>query len=498
MKEVSMQRYAGLFKLNQIPFGLFIQSSIGLVLKAGGKTRLIFHLSFDFNETEKSVNACMPTDICSVKYCDLDHAIQVSIDLLKKYGFGTHLFYGKADLVSAFRILPIKPSQRKLLMMKARHPVSKMWFYFVDKCLPFGSSISCAHFQLFSDALACIMEHKLKMKITNYLDDFLFVATSKSQCNNMVTKFLETCNQIGCPVSKEKTEWASKVMIFLGVLLDGEHHVLAIPQEKRLKALTVLDYIINKKKVTIKAIQKLTGFLNFLQPAIVPGRPFTRRLYEKLCFEDKNGNPLKQFHHVNVEQSIKEDCMVWKQFLDSEDDQLRFCHPFIDLHTISYATTLNFYSDASLNARLGFGVIFQNRWTYGRWSESFIRQQKPSIEFLELYALVVGILIWGNDEQMTNNRVIIYCDNEAMVHMVNNLSSRCTQCMKLIRMLTFNCLIYNRRLFVKHIRSEANILADSWRRMDFKCFWKNVPASMVRHPDLIPDEIWPVEKIWFS
>ena len=41
MKEVKCCRVAGPFK--KVPFDNFIQSPIGLVPKAGGKTRLIFH-----------------------------------------------------------------------------------------------------------------------------------------------------------------------------------------------------------------------------------------------------------------------------------------------------------------------------------------------------------------------------------------------------------------------------------------------------------------------
>ena len=99
--------------------------------------------------------------------------------------------------------------------MKARHPVTKKWFFFVDKCLPFGLSISCAQFQAFSDALHHITEWKLKLTvnkdippaITNYLDDFLFMALTKLLCNGMMMQFLQICQEIGCPISAEKTEW---------------------------------------------------------------------------------------------------------------------------------------------------------------------------------------------------------------------------------------------------------------------------------------------------
>ena len=64
MKEVELKRVAGPYSKEQIPFGNFIQSPIGLVPKAGnsGKTRLIFHLSYDFtrNKPEKSLNFHTP------------------------------------------------------------------------------------------------------------------------------------------------------------------------------------------------------------------------------------------------------------------------------------------------------------------------------------------------------------------------------------------------------------------------------------------------------
>ena len=76
MKEVKLGRVAGPFE--EIPFDNFIQSPIGLVPKAGsnsGKTRLIFHLSYDFNPGEESLNFHTPRDICTMKYKDLDLAM---------------------------------------------------------------------------------------------------------------------------------------------------------------------------------------------------------------------------------------------------------------------------------------------------------------------------------------------------------------------------------------------------------------------------------------
>ena len=207
MKEVKVGRYSGPFSWEHIPFEHFIQSPIGLVPKAGNKTRLIFHLSYDF-KSGTSVNGNTPEDICHVKYKDLDHAIDVCIKLLRKHGRNCTLFFAKTDLESAFRIIPILVTHRRWLLMKAQDPITRITYYFIDKCLTFGASISCAVFQKFSDALGHIAEYLLSIEdiLTNYLDDFLFIAITSDACDYMVNTFLVLCKRIGCPVSEHKTE----------------------------------------------------------------------------------------------------------------------------------------------------------------------------------------------------------------------------------------------------------------------------------------------------
>ena len=48
--------------------------------------------------------------------------------------------------------------------------------FFVDKCMPFGASISCAHFKKFLDTVAHIVQYKTHKKPINYLDNFFFAA----------------------------------------------------------------------------------------------------------------------------------------------------------------------------------------------------------------------------------------------------------------------------------------------------------------------------------
>ena len=165
------------------------------------------------------------------------------------------IFAGKLDLKSAFRILGLSKQSWKWLVMKAQDPQTEEWYYFVDKCLPFGSSIICSHFQCFSDALYHLIEFKLNSKkhITNYLDDFLFIALTIVRCNFMLQSFIDLCTDLGVPVSMEKTVWAAELMVFLGILLDGRNMLLCIPEEKRHRAIDLLSEMMNKNKATSKS-----------------------------------------------------------------------------------------------------------------------------------------------------------------------------------------------------------------------------------------------------
>ena len=141
MKEVKLKRYAGPF--TEIPLTNYIQSPIGLVLKDGNKdTRLIFHLSYPKGKT-LSVNSNTDKSKCKVQYPGFDKAIQLCI----KAGVGCKM--AKSDMTSAFRNLGIRIIDFKYLVMMAESPIDGKIYYFVDKCLPFGASISCAHFQNF-------------------------------------------------------------------------------------------------------------------------------------------------------------------------------------------------------------------------------------------------------------------------------------------------------------------------------------------------------------
>ena len=480
MKEVELKRYAGPF--STIPFKHFIQSPIGLVPKDGGKkTRLIFHLSYPRNSEKLSVNAATPEEMKKVKYKEFDQAIKLCIKL------GVACAIAKLDMSAAFRHFAICLEHWKYLVMKARDPQDGKFYYFVDKCMPFGAAISCSHFQRFSDAIAHIVRVKTEHENINYLDDFFFAAISSFLCDMQVAKFVEICADICFPVSEEKIFWATHKLTFLDLLIDTINQLICIPVEKINKAKEMINYILNKqsRKIKLKHLQQLTGTLNFLSKAIVPGRAFTRRLYAH------GEHLLKKDHHLKVTKEMQSDLELWLTFLEHPTI---FARHFMDLEKQLTSEELDWYTDAS--STLGAGGYNNTSYFIIEWDEDFLELFQPSINYLELYAVTVSVFNWVH--RYKNKQITLFCDNMSVVHMINKTTSKCKNCMVLIRMLVLQAMIHNVRISAKHVRTEQNSLADHLSRLrynEFRKLSRKLKKPFEGRATPIPEELWPMDKL---
>ena len=383
---------------------------------------------------------------------------------------------------SAFRNLGIKKEHWKFLVMKAVSPIDGKTCYFVDKCLPFRASISCAHFQRFSNAVKHIVCWITKKDLVNYLDDFFFAALLRGLCNNQVDEFLRVCQQISFPVSLEKTFWATGKLTFLGLLIDTIKQIVSIPVEKVGRAVELITSILENKsrKVTLNQLQKVCGFLNFLGRCVIPGRAFTRRLYVYTA-NDK----LKPHHHIRVNTEMRDDLVMWLTFLQHPSV---FCRPFLDFSKILVADEIDMYSDAS--GKIGMGAICGSEWMYHDWPKTFLNDCKPSIEYLELFTVTAAVLAWIH--KFKNNRIILFCDNQSMVDMINITSTSCKNCMVLIRIIVLKGLVENVRIFARHVPGEMNGLADSLSRHKLSVFnslCRKQDRTIASNPTSIPEAI---------
>ena len=284
-----------------------------------------------------------------------------------------------------------------------------------------------------------------------------------------------------------KTIFTTTELTFLGFLVNGKGGLVMVPLEKVEKAILLIDEFLKKgkRKTTIRRLQQLCGFLNFLGRAVVPGHAFTCRLYGHLSHK------LKPHHHIRVSAEKKLDLLMWKQFLAHPSV---FSSPFADFSKCLNPTAVDLYTDAAKGESRGCGGVCGTQWFFVGWDKEFLRTANPSIEYLELYAVAIGVILWIH--KFKNSRIQLFCDNQSVVHMINNNTSLCKNCMILIRIIVLHGLIHNTKIGARFVRSKLNVRADAISRKNFQLFHKltNYMADPESQP--IHSQFWPMSKVW--
>ena len=449
-KELAASRIAGPFV--DPPFENFVCSPLGLCpKKQEGDFRMIHHLSYPENN---SVNSGIPEEFSTVSYATIQQAIATA----KVLGKGS--FLAKSDIKSAFRLLPIHPSDYYLLVF--------FWdekFYY-DRCLPMGCSASCQLFEEFSSALEYLVAFHTHQKVIHVLDDFLFLAKNQADCQIGLHYFLDLCKKVGVPIAHEKTVFLTTNLTFLGIELDTITQIARLPDDKITKCTSMLQTFLSKKKVSLKNLQSLLGWLNFAT-SVVPGRPFLRRLF------DKTKGLRKPYFKTNLNKETKADIRTWLQFLKNYNGKSFFRGA--DIFT---SESLKLYTDAAQEH--GFGAVFEANWFYGEWPNSW---KGYNITILELFPIVLALEIWG--DKLKSKCIRLFTDNIAVMHIINKQTSKDPIIMILIRRLVLHCLKHNIEFQAEHVPGKVNVLADSLSRLQVQRF-RQLAMGFNLNPDPIP------------
>lgn len=457
-KEIQMGRIQGPFK--QIPISNLRLSPIGLVPKGDNSGwRLITHLSFP---KSNSVNYYIDPNETVVQYSSFDSVIQMIANL------GKGAFIGKRDIKSAFRLLPIFPGDFDLLGFKFQGN------YFIDKCLPMGCSISCKVFEEFSTFLQWATKHRSKATtIDHYLDDFIFAGRDAHSCQELMSVFQGVCDEIGVPIAEDKSEGPTTVMTFLGFEIDTVRMLVRIPNSKSLELQDILHSFAIQRKATLQQILSVIGKLNFFTRAIRPGRAFLRRLHNATI------GVTELHYHIRITQSMRQDMYMWISFLESFNGAVYF----LDQEWTS-DKNINFYTDSAGSFNLGCGAYFNGEWCFFPWPETWAPSDVlKDMTFLELVPVVLAISLWGG--KLANKKIVLHIDNQAVVAILNKLTSKSERVMTLLRSFVLASMKYNILFRAVYIASKDNIVADSISRKQWARFRQAAPHARP-HPCPVP------------
>ena len=339
----------------------------------------------------------------------------------RKFTFAT-----KIDFDSAFRIFPLKSSILHLMGLTLDKE------FFVNCNLAFGGKSSCKIFEEFANSIQWLIKTITQSKdLSHYLDDFIMINQKFHVCKHYMTTMQSVCKNIRAPLSEKKTEGPKQVIGFLGFILDFIRQVIQIPEEKINKATILINQMLStgeskgnsKWKVSVHQLQQLTGLLNFLCRAVPAGRPFLGRMYKLISqaapahLRNTTYTPNPNFK-IHLNQGVVEDLHAWLDFLTNDNFQIHREVPFTSFLGKHEKGPL-IYADASGKSSLGWGSIFPKKrmWMYGKWHLSLFAERKPSIQLLELYALVVAVDVWVL--LLQNKQIRLRSDNWSTVCELN-------------------------------------------------------------------------------
>ena len=359
--------------------------------------------------------------------------------------------------------MPVHPDDQSLLGV--------LWDgrIYIDKMLPFGLRSAHIIFSAVADVLQWILIQKHIPKLLHYLDDFILVAKSLSLAEEQKQSLVSTCSVLGVPLEPSKLVGPATCLTFLGIEIDTIALQIRLPEDKLINLRRELLQVVSKRVISKKALQSITGLLQFATRVVRPGRPFLRRLY---ALQEVGSHPM---HHIRLNNAARADILWWHLFMEKWNGISMLWD------TQRYSSDITVYSDAS--GSWGCWALWQQKWFNLPWS---VQLQTCSIAVKELVPVVVTAALYGS--QWRGKIVTFRVDNIAVVEVLNSTSCRDNHLMHLVRLLVFLASYHNFWFTASHIQGKQNTLADALSRNNINFFYSQISQASREQPR-IPREL---------
>ena len=212
----------------------------------------------------------------------------------------------KPDIKSAFRNIPVHPSDWELLSMKWKR------LYYFGTILPFGLRSAPYLFDQFSRMLKSVSKTKLGTPyVIHVLDDFFLLPNLHGLTSSQlsVTSFVSLQSSISLS-PRVKPSHSTTSLDLIGDLLDSNKIEARLPLDKLTRTKEALHYWSCKKSATLKEVQSLIDTLQFACRVVVPSRAFLQRI---ISLTKGISNPR---WHIKLNTEFRRDVSIWLAFLE--------------------------------------------------------------------------------------------------------------------------------------------------------------------------------------
>lgn len=364
-------------------------------------------------------------------------SVDALVDLVVKKGQGCALM--KCDLRRAYKQIWTDPMDWNFLGIKWDDAI---WF---DKTMPMGLRTSALCCQRITNAMKHMME-KRGYDLVPYLDD-TGTAEVWEHADECFTTLRAVIKQSGAEEAVAKAVSPVCKMVFLGILFDSLTMSLQVSADRLKETIELLERWLSVNCMSRREVEMVAGKLGFLATCVRPGRLFISRILDFM-----RGLPTVGKFAVPAE--FRKDLLWWKRFLPAYNGvsmmpTQRWCYP-----------DEVFASDACLT---GCGAWFCERLEYFHLIfPDRIMQQALSINALELLTVVVAAKVWGKWWQ--GKRIVVHCDNEVSVTVMNTGRSHNSFLLACLRELELVAARHEFEIRGNHIPGVDNRIPDALSR----------------------------------
>lgn len=346
----------------------------------------------------------------------------------------TNCYFASIDLKDVFFSIPVKQSDRKYL----RFTWNGTLYQFT--CLAEGLS---THPRVFTKIMKCVFSDLRKKGHCNtgYIDDSLLIGQSYDDCRVNIRDTVALIDSLGFTVHPEKSVFIPTQEIhYLGFILNSREMTVQLTNEKAGKIKESCQNVLKKSILSIREFSELIGKMVASEFGVPYAKLFHKRLHiaKNEQLRKHRGDYDAKF---SIDEKCKDDLKWWVDNIENSKRQVCVENPSIVI-----------CSDASL---IGWGGVYDNNSTGGRWSED-----EGSYHINQLELLAVYLTLQSFCSSMCNVHIRALIDNTTAVTYVNKMGGMKENLNELARKLLIWCKNRNIWLTAAHLPGSGNCEAD--------------------------------------
>lgn len=301
------------------------------------------------------------------------------------------------------------------------------------------------------------------IRMLSYLDDFLLLGRSKEEATQARDTVLRVFDDLGLQVAHDKGQWEpQQTALFLGVEVSSDPPLFRAPIDKveRVAAQArglLSDVETNRGWISVRKLQQCLGLMAFLDRTLRPCRLHTRELF--------NATSRTAYRHPQrgwprgrapiTDQAVAD--LEWWASLPSSEWVVRGRLIFPP----SLACAVRIFTDAS--GEVGWGASARDGRVLARGTWGPLDAQMH-ITVKEMEAVLRALR--SQESELRGRRVLVLCDNAAVVRIIAKGSSKSPELMQRMRELFRWAVDQGVQLYAKWVPTDANPADAPSRRLD--------------------------------